>query len=74
MIASLLSSPRHRARLKDWSVAWMAFPTCRASVPESSAETVPAWKCSEKQQSLILELVGKAGLEDSALNLSLIHI
>lgn len=39
-----------------------------ASVPESSAETVPAWKCSEKQQSLILELAGKAGLDDSALN------
>lgn len=32
MIASLLSSPRHRARLKDWSVAWMALPTCRATV------------------------------------------
>ena len=39
-----------------------------ASVPESSAETVPAWKCSEKQQSLILELAGKTGLNDSALN------
>lgn len=39
-----------------------------ASVPESSIETVPAWKCSEKQQSLILELAGKAGLDDSALN------
>lgn len=38
------------------------------SVPESSVETVPAWKCSEKQQSLILELAGKAGLDDSALN------
>lgn len=39
-----------------------------ASVPESSIATVPAWKCSEKQQSLILELAGKAGLADSALN------
>ena len=39
-----------------------------ASVPESSVETVPAWKCSEKQQSLILELAGKAGLDDSTLN------
>ena len=39
-----------------------------ASVPESSAETVPAWKCSEKQQSLILELAGKTGQNDSALN------
>ena len=39
-----------------------------ASIPESSVETVPAWKCSEKQQSLILELAGKAGLDDSALN------
>lgn len=39
-----------------------------ASVPESSVETAPAWKCSEKQQSLILELAGKAGLDDSALN------
>lgn len=38
------------------------------SVPESSIATVPAWKCSEKQQSLILELAGKAGLDDSALN------
>lgn len=37
-------------------------------VPETSVETVPAWKCSEKQQSLILELAGKAGLDDSALN------
>lgn len=36
--------------------------------PESSAETVPAWKCSEKQQSLILELAGKIGMDDSALN------
>lgn len=34
----------------------------------SSVETVPAWKCSEKQQSLILELTGKTGLDDSALN------
>ena len=42
--------------------------TPSASVPESSVETVPAWKCSEKQQSLILELAGKAGLDDSALN------
>ena len=39
-----------------------------ANVPESSIATVPAWKCSEKQQSLILELTGKAGLDDSALN------
>lgn len=39
-----------------------------ASVPESSVETVPTWKCSEKQQSLILELAGKSGLDDSALN------
>ena len=39
-----------------------------ASVPESSIATVPAWKCSEKQQSLILELAGKAELDDSALN------
>lgn len=39
-----------------------------ASVPESSVATVPAWKCSEKQQSLILELAGKVGLDDSALN------
>lgn len=39
-----------------------------ASVPESSVETVPTWKCSEKQQSLILELAGKAGLDDTALN------
>ncbi len=39
-----------------------------ASVPESSVETVPAWKCSEKQQSLILELAGKSGLDDTALN------
>ncbi len=39
-----------------------------ASAPEGSVETVPAWKCSEKQQSLILELAGKAGLDDSALN------
>lgn len=36
--------------------------------PESSIATVPAWKCSEKQQSLILELAGKAGLDDTALN------
>lgn len=28
----LLSSPRHRARLKDCNVAWMALPTCRATV------------------------------------------
>lgn len=39
-----------------------------ASVPESSVETIPAWKCSEKQRSLILELATKAGLDDSALN------
>lgn len=39
-----------------------------ASAPESSVTTVPAWKCSEKQQSLILELAGKVGLDDSALN------
>lgn len=39
-----------------------------ASAPESSVETVPAWKCSEKQQSLILELAGKIGMDDSALN------
>lgn len=39
-----------------------------ASVPESSVTTVPAWKCSEKQQSLILELAGKAGLDNTALN------
>ena len=32
MAVSLLSSPRHRARLKDWSVAWMVLPTCRATV------------------------------------------
>lgn len=36
--------------------------------PESSIATVPTWKCSEKQQSLILELAGKAGLDDTALN------
>ncbi len=36
--------------------------------PETSVATVPAWKCSEKQQSLILELAGKAGLDDTALN------
>ena len=39
-----------------------------ASVTEISIATVPAWKCSEKQQSLILELSAKAGLDDSALN------
>ena len=39
-----------------------------AGVPETSIETVPAWKCSEKQQSLILELAGKVGLDDTALN------
>lgn len=39
-----------------------------ASAPESSVATVPVWKCSEKQQSLILELAGKAGLDDSVLN------
>lgn len=39
-----------------------------ASAPETSVATVPAWKCSEKQQSLILELAGKVGLDDSALN------
>lgn len=39
-----------------------------ASVPESSVEIVPAWKCSEKQQSLILELAGKVGLDGTALN------
>ena len=38
------------------------------SVPGSSIATVPAWRCSEKQQSLILELAGKTGLDDSALN------
>lgn len=36
--------------------------------PETSVTTVPAWKCSEKQQSLILELAGKTGLDDTALN------
>lgn len=36
--------------------------------PESSIANVSAWKCSEKQQSLILELAGKAGLDDAALN------
>lgn len=39
-----------------------------ASAPESSVATVSAWKCSEKQQSLILELAGKTGLDDTALN------
>ncbi len=39
-----------------------------ASAPETSVATVPAWKCSEKQQSLILELAGKTGLDDSALD------
>ena len=39
-----------------------------AGAPESSIATVPAWKCSEKQQALILELAGKVGLDDSALN------
>lgn len=39
-----------------------------ASAPETSVVTVPAWKCSEKQQSLILELAGKTGLDDTALN------
>lgn len=39
-----------------------------AGAPETSVATVPAWKCSEKQQSLILELAGEAGLGDSALN------
>lgn len=39
-----------------------------ASAPETSVATVPAWKCSEKQQSLILELAGKVGLDDTALN------
>ena len=39
-----------------------------ASAPETSVATVPTWKFSEKQQSLILELAGKAGLDDSALN------
>lgn len=39
-----------------------------ASAPETSVATVPAWKCSEKQQSLILELAGKSGLDDTALN------
>ena len=33
-----------------------------------SIEHTRAWKCSEKQQSLILELAGKVGLDDSALN------
>ena len=36
--------------------------------PEISVTTVPAWKCSEKQQSLILELAGKSGLDDTGLN------
>lgn len=31
-------------------------------------EPTPAWKCSEKQKSLIMELAGKVGLDDSALN------
>lgn len=39
-----------------------------ASAPETSVATVPAWKCSEKQQSLILELAGKVGLDGTALN------
>lgn len=39
-----------------------------ASVPENSIATVPAWRCSEKQQSLILELAGNSGLHDSALD------
>ena len=39
-----------------------------AGAPETSIVTVPAWKCSEKQQSLILELAGKTGLDDTALN------
>lgn len=39
-----------------------------ASAPETSVATVPAWKCSEKQQSLILELAGKVGLDDTTLN------
>lgn len=33
-----------------------------------SIETALAWKCSEKQQALILELSGKSGLDESALN------
>ena len=36
--------------------------------PESSIANVPALKCSEKQKVLILELAGKTGLDDSALN------
>lgn len=39
-----------------------------AGAPETSVATVPAWKCSEKQQSLILELAGKVGLDGTALN------
>ena len=31
-------------------------------------EPTPAWKCSEKQKALIMELAGKTGLDDSALN------
>ena len=42
--------------------------TPSAGAPESSIATVPAWKCSEKQQALILELAGKVGLDDTALN------
>ncbi|WP_455564404.1 hypothetical protein [Akkermansia massiliensis] len=42
--------------------------TLPASVPESPVAPVPAWRCSEKQQSLILELAGKVGLDDTALN------
>lgn len=35
---------------------------------ENSIEPTPAWKCSEKQKALIMELAGKTGLDDSALN------
>ena len=31
-------------------------------------EPTPAWKCSEKQKALIMELAVKVGLDDSALN------
>ena len=42
--------------------------TLPVRAPETFVATVPAWKCSEKQQSLILELAGKVGLDDTALN------
>ncbi len=45
-----------------------ARQTPHVGAPESSIVTTPPWKCSEKQQSLILELAGKAGLDDSTLN------